>query len=808
MGLHSKINPQVKYSEEMGIELSDRDMDVDPYVVELHGRNYLVALGREKMDHSSEYRVVYFPVYLLSADGRKVRGKIGVMEVSTDGVVAVMREDGQVDPNLIGGKPLLFSFVNERFFERSGAALAEGSHLLESPVADLDKEAEKEAEKVAEKADGKADEKKPETPEDAEEDAVLKIHKKGEEDEVQGTEADKERAREHLKEVRAKESAKNVFVVDGDVVPPAALPEETQAEVDDYKREYAKQETKAKKTATWLELFFKNPHFRVVPNEGGGDCFFAVLRDAFKQIGRTTSVAKLRALLAAEATPEVYQNYRDLYFQFKGTETAAAKDLLKYAENKHALEKQLKGLKGDPTEIKKVHERLIEELRKNKAETERTQDDLRAAKEFMREIAFMEGVDTMDRFRHVVQTASYWADSWAVATLERALSVKVIILSEDAYKNKELDAIMECGEADAKSAPFRPTYYVMATLRRTPVAHYELVSYKNKYLLSFEEIPFSVKVLIVNKCLERNAGPYYDIPEFRQFKKRMGVDADEGMPINMSAKIDVEIEAETTSRPGTTATEILAQGQAFETRALKLDTDTVFVFHAASDATKKPGKGVGEKIPDTKRTSYPQLTTKSNWRRKLDDAWMADTTDTGTGTDAKNGGGVFTTADDGLRWASVVHYVNACKFKKDNPDFYRKFAVGGEFGQDLDLAKQAGASVSKEEQIDEKAADDAELRENAEAKKREKILGGAKKTGYKRPLSIRIDPDYFGGRHLQERAVALRGKFGQNMDFGQLLKETGDAVLAQFRRGEEPFVDFPLMRVRDQLLGAASSSAF
>ena len=85
--------------------------------------------------------------------------------------------------------------------------------------------------------------------------------------------------------------------------------------------------------------------------------------------------------------------------------------------------------------------------------------------------------------------------------------------------------------------------------------------------------------------------------------------------------------------------------------------------------------------------------------------------------------------------------------------------------------------------------------------KKAKQIGGA--AAYKRPSNIKIDPDFFGGRHRDERALALRAKYSQNMDLGVLLRETQKSVLMQFRRGEEPYVDFPLMRIRDELIHSA-----
>ena len=782
--VQSEIKREIQYPETRSIDVADKGQTVDPFVVELFDHYYLVAIGKEKYDHSSKFRVLYFPLYLLSSDAKKVKARIGVIETKTEDLVAAYDESDQLDPNRLPD-PLLFDFVSPDFLSKSKASL---------DVSDIKKMTETSEE---------TSEHTPKLPIATNtESAPKKTRREQEEDDVQELQhptAEKQLKHQQAKEVAQAHLKQGVFTVDPDVQPPMALPEESKEEVAQIKREFRKTSS-----SNWLEKFFKNNYFQIIDNEGGGDCFFATIRDAFQQIGKTTTIAKLRAVLATEATAEVYENYRSLYFQFFGEAETNERALKEYGRSLQQLKAQTKKVQ-DITE----HQHLVEEGKLLLKQAEQVKQNIRMTRDLAKEVAFMKGVDSLDKFRQVVQTPIFWADAWAISTLERVLNIKVLVLSEEAYQHKELDAVLLCGETPREDiAPFSPQNYILTSYSGN---HYRLISYRNKRVFQFEEIPYSVKVLVVNKCLERNAGAYYVIPAFRHFKTQLGIDADEGAPLSMAVKVGRIPEDEEiipTAEKQTTE---------YEKQALSLQPDVVFLFHANSDSSKKPGKGAGEQIPDNRRTDFTRLASIEHWRRKLDDSWMGVTSSESPPTSENSSiapsaaakpetqVGVFQTSDK-LRWASVEHYWHAAKFRKNNPDFYANFALSGEFGKSLELARQAGEPFGKGEKTADKQGKENLAEEEAQLVKEygiKKPLKKAKQTGgapYQRPVNIKIDPDFFGGRHRDERTLALRAKFTQNMDLGVLLRETQKAVLMQFRRGDEPYVDFPLMRVRDELI--------
>ena len=75
---------------------------------------------------------------------------------------------------------------------------------------------------------------------------------------------------------------------------------------------------KNKEVKIGIAKFMRNNNYKLVDNEGGGDCLFAVIRDGLKRVGIHTSVAELRDKLANEATQDIFEGYRNMYLMAKG----------------------------------------------------------------------------------------------------------------------------------------------------------------------------------------------------------------------------------------------------------------------------------------------------------------------------------------------------------------------------------------------------------------------------------------------------------------------------------------------------------
>ena len=247
--------------------------------------------------------------------------------------------------------------------------------------------------------------------------------------------------------------------------------------------------------------------------------------------------------------------------------------------------------------------------------------------------------------RAKIHTNKYWGDTWAISTLERVLNIKLILFSKESYSNGDIDNVLQCGQLNddilVKQGEFIPRYYIMANYLGQ---HYELITYKDNRTLAFDELPTDVKNLIVNKCLERNAGTYYIIPQFREYFQKLKGDIPDEMPVPETMSSDL------------------------------FDSDVVFQFYSKSNKGPKPGKGSGEKIPVERVKDFTELASIPDWRKKLSNFWKQP----------------FQL--DGKQWESVEHYYQGSKYKKNNPEVYNEFSLdsGSELSKDPVMAKGAG----------------------------------------------------------------------------------------------------------------------
>ena len=721
----SIINPEVTYRESKTIDEEDIGYKSQVYELDLEdGLTVSVVIGKPKYIYTDK-NIIFFPIYAVHRS--RIRSQIGVFEVKSTQLINVYNK-GEIDVSRLS-RPLYYSFAKPDYLAK-----------LE--------------------ADPKFFNDRPLTPTPKEQPATAKPYLLGQarEDELEGLNepSDESGPREPLdhlslrlgKTALSKARAEAVDILEKGILSDIEgfkakdpLPEETKEMADAEREEYKK--AKSSKDI-WIQKFMKNHQYRIHEVETNGDCFFAVVRDAFADIGKKTTVEKLRAILAAEMTDDIYNEYRSVYLSFLDEIQSLKRDLDALEKTLKEYKKQVKRITDKTTADGKAILQKYRELEQEKKNIERKIGETEELQTLY--TGDIKHIDTLEKMRQHIKTTSFWADTWAISTLERILNVKMVLFSQQAFEPPEgepdLDGVLLCGEASKElqeRQTFSPDYYIFATYSGD---HYRLISYKSRKIFQFREVPYDVKILVLNRCLSRLSGVYYMIQDFRNLKTKFGIDEDEGAPDNY---------------------------REWEGSDSLFNADTVFVFCSNSDPKVKPGEGNGEKIPSSEKSKYAKLNTKFNsWRKKLDDDW------------SKN-----PIMINGLKWTSVTHYMQGVQYKKTHPDVYRMFSLTDD--EESDLAKSVKAAKAFKGIVKE-----VEQPKDAAKKK--------PKAPKKQVQVIAPDLDFDDKKREEERHKALIAKFHDNETMRQLLKATGNALLINKCESGDPVVpDLTLMRVREAI---------
>jgi hypothetical protein len=611
----SKIDDSISYPELKKVYPEDSQMEADLYEIQVHNVDIIIAVGKVR-DTFKNKGVVYYPVYLVKKN--KTATQIGVYEMLESNQLRYLDNNNNLDVEKLD-EPLIYTFVTPTMIEaKRMVPEAEGETAVTK---------------------GETKKKKPRS--DLEE---------GEIDEEAGSDAESVSSQKAVAVVTDSNvvipaERQDIFILTKGVTIPALLEKESKSQAKDIREKY-----KEAKDHLWIQKVMKNPNYGIIDNEGDGDCLFATIRDAFSQIAQQTSVAKLRKKLAEEATMELFTNYKEMFDMYNS-------ELIKETANAKELSKHYVNIKTKFSNVLDRNEQ--KQLVENAKQVKTQHDDLVRSKQvtsqLLNEFKFMKGIDTLEKFKQKIKTCEFWAETWAISTLERILNIKFILLSSEAYHAKDLDNIIQCGQLNdtilENKGEFRPEMYIIVEYTGS---HYKLVSYKEKQIFTFAEIPYDIKKLIVDKCMERNAGPFAIIPDFIKFK-----DAHSSKSSGVAETKYEEL------------TEAKLRGM--------YDDSIVFSFYNNSAAKPLPGKGSGEKIPKDAVKEFTALAIIPDWRKKLANTWLQP----------------FTL--DNHQWSSVEHYYQASKFKKNNPAFYLSFSLdsGTDLSKDVSMAEGFGGANGK-----------------------------------------------------------------------------------------------------------------
>ena len=785
----SALHTKIEYVETRRMDSEDKAHDSVVYLCDILSDEvfYHMTLGKEHNDFS-HFGVYFYPIYLIS-EKRKVRGKVGVYEILSRNRIDLRDKDGDIDILKLG-KPLLFSHVTKEYLDKYGFRAPDDSDSDSDSDSgsDLDNESLQETE--TQTTDNKP------TDNDSVEDTVDNDDDDGsdhdcdeedEEDEDELLALPKSKYASKSKSKNSKKTANgdntdsnenekltkdNLFTEMDEpefASEEANYPEETKDTAKKIRDSY---EPSKNSSQNWISQNMKNPNYRILKSPGDGNCFFHSVQKAYAYIGQDTTIPKLRKLVSQEIDITQVQEYRTLYLDLAKEKNNLSTEL----EQNTQQYQDLKRSQANPSVDRKQARKIVDMSNRNRIEKDSIQVQQTTNTENLRHFAFMKAIlyDTttdekrsqhrmLDKYTDYVRSDDFWADSWAISTLERLLNIKFLILQNSDEEHR----IMRCTireDDDSKYKNYEPTHYILRDYAMGG-NHYDLVTYNKRAMFTFTELPYDLKVKVILTCLEKQAGPFAYIKDFRQFKHDIGI-------------VEEDDEDDAGAQDGLDALDALDElddtGDSVQkpSREKPYDEKPALQFYEKSALGVAPGKGKGdiasngstdgilqdgyftELLGFLKGQTKEEADERKHWRRMLDDSWSK-----------------YQFEVDNKLWASVEHYMLALRFKTGHPEVYHAFSLSDKSSEIARHLDKAEASL--------------------------KLHKGKEGEYYKIKRKTKdIDPDTKHEEHLQ----AVRAKFTQNADLTTLLASTKRAKLQKYVPKNPPELAHHLMHVRHEIL--------
>ena len=269
----------------------------------------------------------------------------------------------------------------------------------------------------------------------------------------------------------------------------------------------SKSEYTNKPSGAWVNEYLKTSQFKITDVPGDGNCFFYVVRDAMKTVGKNYTLDELRLMLLE------YPNLEKVYNEQMEPIEAVLKEL---AINKEKYTECTEKLRSMSVKTKDAKE-------KYKKECQAIQDEVNNSKDLLIELDAenVKDLDTFEKYKQYVLTSKCWASSWSIAQIEQKLNIKVIIFSNEKYKeykhlegkNKGDEPVILCTQSEVTN----PDFYILANY--VDNNHYQLLYFKNTLAFKFNQLPYILRSKLVERCMsgDESAG-WNKIKELKEFK--------------------------------------------------------------------------------------------------------------------------------------------------------------------------------------------------------------------------------------------------------------------------------------------------
>ena len=455
----SNINPEIVYEYNSKINRIDHNYDSKIYTVMIGKTNYEITLGRTIFRKGTPKSVFYYNIYLVLNQQTE---KIGLFEIEYD--IYVLNElfiNNEINFKVLN-KPLFYPDQFKKHFPHLNIANFNKKNKI---VDDLFKPKKLQLDIPADQDIKLSNVNEIYEPEQLQEKSITNIN------------TNKDLIDEQIEEISMQEQ--------GEKSKEKMLPEETFEEYQKIQSSFVK-----RNEDNWIQKRMKNRNYRIIDNAEDDTSLFEAISKALDDEDITSE--RLREYIVEIISEQEYLKYK--------------KTLSNLKEELRNLEKKIASIK-EPEERNPEGDNLILKFNKQreKADTvKKLKEAFKHKEAYLKNMSFMDNVNSLDELKSIIMTDEYWGDNFAISLLESLMTdekIKIIVFLEDMQKYNEESKIVSCNNYNSidlnTQKSVKPKKYIILSLTET---RYRLVTYRNKSLLSFKELPYGLKRRLIDNC--------------------------------------------------------------------------------------------------------------------------------------------------------------------------------------------------------------------------------------------------------------------------------------------------------------------
>ena len=472
----SIIKSNLSYPETTQISTKDIGLEnVQAYEVKLLDIPLFVILGSIDYTYQISDGVVYTPIYLLNPKNNKVSKKIGIYEIESDDIPKYVDSNDSTQltlESLTDKVPLFFSFVSETFLK-----------------------------------------------------SFKKLTIKEKKSKIDSTQINTKPTDFNITDETDKTKKTDVTDVTDEV--------DEADETNETDETFKLKEQIIDGTLEWVAYYFNDTKFSIKDNDGGGDCFFLSIKQAYDTIAKSYSVTELRNIVADNFTHDLFNAYQEI-IQSYDNKIAEERKKLDQIDNEISV---LGDAMSNSTQVetkKDIQNKLLIQKQNKISVKKELQDAIQEKNDSMNDVTLpykmISRTPTLGMLREEIKKSGgdYWADQNGINILEKILNIKFIIFEKTTRDNNVFISnpnkyvTITCSKNDAIDTPtFDPDHYIL--IEFIGFGHYRLIKYNRGGIFPFSELPDIVKDKVVNNCLESletHNSAFHIIPDFLNYIKK------------------------------------------------------------------------------------------------------------------------------------------------------------------------------------------------------------------------------------------------------------------------------------------------